>query len=331
MFLLSTACVPQSSTDLSQTGTDSATTDTTTNGTTDQTTPTTDTTSTSSYYAGQVFPADNPWNQDISQAAVDPNSSTYINSLGANGNLHPDFGTVWNGAPNGQPYIVVSGNQARVPVTFDYVAESDPGPYPIPANAPIQGGPNGTGDRHVIVIDKDHQLLYEMYLAYPNSDGSWRATSGAVFDLNSNSLRPIGWTSADAAGLPIFPGLARYEEVVEKKEITHALRFTGNVGAIRNAYVYPARHTDGTSNNSSLPPMGARFRLKANFDISTYPASAQVILRALKKYGMILADTGVSWMISGVPNSKWKDQELLTLEKIPGSAFEVVKTGAISN
>jgi hypothetical protein len=279
-------------------------------------------------YTDRPFPDSNPWNQDISNEQVDPNSDVYINSLGRYQTVHPDFGTWWNGAPLGQPFVTVSGSQRKVPVTFDYASDSDPGPYPIPANAPIQGGPNGAGDRHVIVVDNDNGLLYEMYGAYPNGDGSWRALSGAVFDLKSNKMRPDGHTSADAAGLPIYPGLMKYEEVVVKKEVTHAVRFTAN--RTRNAYVYPATHGSSNSNDPSLPPMGMRVRLKKNFDISGYPQSVQVILRGLKKYGMILADNGESWMISGAPNDNWNDYELHTIKQVPGDAFEVVKMGPVT-
>ncbi|MBC7427408.1 MAG: hypothetical protein H7336_02275 [Bacteriovorax sp.] len=278
-------------------------------------------------YTDRAFPVDNPWNQDISNAPLDPNSDIYISSMGRTGTVHPDFGTWWDGAALGQPVNTVSGSQTKVPVTFSYGRESDPGPYPIPANAEIQGGPNGTGDRHLIVIDKDRGILYEMYQAYQNGDGSWRAESGAKFNLNTNELRPAGYTSADAAGLPIYPGLVRYEEVVVKKEINHALRFTAN--QTRHAYVYPARHAAGNSTSTALPPMGMRVRLKAGYDISAYPESVQVILRTLKKYGMILADNGNSWMLSGIPNENWNDSELHTIKQVPGSAFEVVKMGEV--
>ena len=278
-------------------------------------------------YSGTIFPSDNPWNQDISNEPIDPNSDTYIRSLGMDSTMHPDFGTWWDGAPIGIPYLVVSGNQPKVAVSFDYANESDPGPYPIPNDTPIQGGPSGTGDRHVIVVDRDNGMLYELYSAYPDGNGGWKATSGAIFDLKSNRMRPNGWTSADAAGLPIFPGLVRYDEVIEKKEINHAIRFTAN--ETRRAYVYPARHAAGSSDDPTLPPMGMRVRLKANYDISSYPESVQVILRALKKYGMILADTGGSWMISGAPDDRWNDNELHTIKQVPGNAFEVVKMGEI--
>src|SRR4030088_1375080 len=236
------------------------------------------------------FPANNAWNQDISHLPVDPHSAQLIASIGAATALHPDFGTVWNGAPNGIPYVVVSGQQPRVPITsFTYADESDPGPYPVPPDAPIEGGPQGSGDRHVLVVDRDHWKLYELFGAYPHNGGSsWTAGSGAIFDLNSNALRPAGWTSADAAGLPIFPGLVRYDEVFEQGVIAHALRFT--VHDSRRAYVYPARHFASSNNSPNLPPMGMRVRLKASFDISGFSPPMQVILRAIKKYGMIVAD-----------------------------------------
>ena len=282
-----------------------------------------------SLHGKQLFPADNPWNEDISAAPVDPNSNALIQSIGLSTGLHPDFGTEWNGAPNGIPYVVVSGVQQKVPITFtDYGDESDPGPYPVPPDAPVEGGPNGTGDRHVIVIDRDNWKLYELYSAYPAGGGaSWRAACGAVFDLNSNTLRPAGWTSADAAGLPIFPGLVRYDEVYERGEITHALRFTAQT--TRRAYVYPARHFASSRTDANLPPMGMRVRLKASFNISAYSPAMQVILKALKKYGMILADNGSSWYVSGAPDPRWNDDELHTLSALKGSDFEVVKMGTI--
>lgn len=260
---------------------------------------------------------------------VDPNSANLIASIGLNTGLHPDFGTVYDGAPNGIPYVVVSGSQALVPINFTaYGDESDPGPYPVPPNAPIEGGPNAQGDRHVLVIDRDHWKLYELYNSFPiNNGASWNADSAAIFDLNSNALRPAGWTSADAAGLPIFPGLARYDEVYELGEITHALRFT--VQNTRHAYVYPARHFASNSSNPNLPPMGMRVRLKASFNISGFSPANQVILRALKKYGMIVADNGSNWYISGAPDPRWDDNDLHVLSTITGSNFEVVQMGTI--
>ncbi len=274
------------------------------------------------------FPADNPWNQDVSGQPVDPGSATLIAACGADRGLHADFGTVWNGAPNGIPYVVVSGGQARVPVTFGDADESDAGPYPVPADAPIEGGPGGTGDRHVLVVDRDNWKLYELYEARPVDGGArWTAGSGAVFDLASNALRPAGWTSADAAGLPIFPGLVRYDEVMEGKEIRHALRFTCPV--TRRAYVHPARHFASSRTDAGLPPMGMRVRLRADFDVTPFPANVQVILRAMKTYGMLLADNGSAWYVSGAPDPRWSDDELATLRNVRGRDFEVVRMGTI--
>jgi hypothetical protein len=276
----------------------------------------------------QIFPTDNPWNQDVSREPVDPNSAALIASIGADIGLHPDFGTVWNGAPNGIPYVVVPGTQPIVPVGFTYADESDLGPYPIPPDAPIEGGPNSRGDRHVIVIDRDNWMLYELFSAYPQDGGkSWTAGSGAIFDLRSNALRPAGWTSADAAGLPIFPGLVRYDEAVEQKAIRHALRFT--CPATRRAYVHPARHFASDRTETDLPPMGMRVRLKASYDISFFPAEVQIILAALKKYGMFVADNGSAWYISGAPDSRWNDDNLHTLQRVKGRDFEVVKMGTL--
>lgn len=273
------------------------------------------------------FPADNPWNTDISALPVDPNSSTLISACGDR-NLHPDFGTVWAGAPIGIPYTVVDGSQPGVPVSFYYADESDPGPYPIPPDAPIEGGPGSSGDRHVIVIDRDSRTLYEVFDATPvNGGASWTGGSGAVFDMTSNALRPAGWTSADAAGLPIFPGLVRYDEAVEGGAIQHALRFT--CPTTRRAYVAPARHWASSNTSPDLPPMGMRVRLKASFDLSGFPSEVQVILQALKTYGMFLADNGSGWYISGAPDPRWDDSRLGTLKSIPSSAFEVVQMGTI--
>jgi hypothetical protein len=278
-----------------------------------------------SLHGKQLFPDDNPWNEDVSNSPVDPNSDNLIAGMGLATGLHPDFGTVWDGAPNGIPYVVVSGLQSPVPINFQaFGSQSDPGPYPVPADAPIEGGPTATGDRHVLVIDRDNWKLYEMYRAFPVNNGtSWNADSGAIFDLNSNALRPAGWTSADAAGLPIFPGLVRYDEVFEQQEIKHAIRFTAQI--TRRAYVAPARHWASTNDSVDRPPMGMRVRLKASVDISSYSPAMQVILRALKKYGMIVADNGSNWFISGAPDPRWNDDELNTLKNIKGSQFEVIK------
>jgi hypothetical protein len=275
----------------------------------------------------RAFPASNWWNTDISAEAVDANSATLVASCGARG-LHPDFGTVYAGAPNGIPFVVVRGTQAKVAVSFDYADESDPGPYPVPPAAPIEGGPTSSGDRHVLVIDIDHRLLYELYAAYPQNGGtSWHAGSGAVFDLTSNALRPMYWTSADAAGLPIFAGLVRYDEAVIQKSISHALRFT--CPATRRAFVDPARHYASSSVSPALPPMGMRVRLKASFDITPFPPEVQVILKAMKAYGMIVADNGSGWYVSGAPDPRWSDDNLATLRNVPSSAFEVVKMGVV--
>jgi hypothetical protein len=273
------------------------------------------------------FPDDNWWNRDVSQEPVDANSSALIASCGIR-NLHPDFGTVWDGAPIGIPYVVVGGDQPRVPVSFEYADESDPGPYPIPANAPIEGGANATGDRHVLIIDRDAWVLYELFDAHPVDGGTrWVAGSGAIFDLNSNALRPAGWTSADAAGLPIFPGLVRYDEVMEQREIRHALRFT--CPATRRAYVSPARHYASSRTDANLPPMGMRVRLKSNYDISGFPPSVQVILRGMKTYGMFVSDNGSGWYVTGVPDPRWNDEELGALKRVPSTAFEVVRLGEV--
>ena len=275
-----------------------------------------------------VLPTNNIWNTPIDTAPLDATATNvFRSSVSSTRGLHADFGSgLWDGGPIGIPYIVVSGTQTRVPVTFDYWDESDPGPYPIPPNAPIEGGASSTGDRHVIVVDRDTWTLYELFYAWPQANGSWTAGSGAVFDLNSNALRPAGWTSADAAGLPILPGLVRFEEVTAG-EIAHALRFT--VSRTRRAYISPARHWASTDTSSLRPPMGMRVRLKAGVNISTYPASAQVILRALKKYGMIVADNGSDWYVTGTADARWNDGELNTLKALRGSDFEVVRMTGI--
>lgn len=278
-----------------------------------------------SLHGQRPFPYNNPWNQDVSRAPVDSNSTNLINSMGANVTLHPDFGTVYNGAPNGIPYMVVAGTQPLVPMMFtDFANQSDPGPYPIPPNAPIEGGPTSTGDRHVLVIDRDNWKLYELFSATPvNSGASWTAKSGAIFNLNSNAVRPAGWTSADAAGLPIFPGLVRYDEVYEQGAINHAVRFTAD--NTRRAYVYPARHFASSITDPNVPPMGTRVRLKASFDITGFSPAMRVILTGLKKYGMMLADNGSNWYVNGAPDSRWDDDDLHTIDMLQGSDFEVVR------
>lgn len=282
-----------------------------------------------SLHGRRPFTGDSAWNQPIDRAPVDADSDKLIASIGRQRGLHPDFGANWNGRPFGIPYIVVAGITPKVPITFTaYGNESDPGPYPIPSNAPIEGGANApeNSDRHILVVDRDHWKLYELYHAFLDGKG-FKADSGAVFDLarKCEGQRPSGWTSADAAGLPIFPGLVRYDEVVEKKAVLHAVRFTCR--HTRRAYVSPASHFASRSNDLSLPPMGMRVRLKAGFDISGFPPSARVILQALKTYGMILADNGGDWFISGAPDARWNDEELNALKRVAGDNFEAVKTG----
>ena len=274
-----------------------------------------------------AFPADNIWNARIDHLPVDARSADYIATIGTDVGLHPDFGSgTWEGGPIGIPFTVVAGTQVLVPVSFEYTDESDRGPYPIPPDAPVEGGPGSTGDRHVLIVDRDRCKLYELYAAYRQPDGSWRAGSGAVFDLPSNALRPATWTSADAAGLPILPGLVRYEEVAAGA-IRHALRFTAS--RTQRAFVWPARHYASSSTDPARPPMGQRFRLKAGFDVSPFTRNVQVILVALKAYGLILADNGSSWFISGAPDERWDNDELHDLNQVHGHDFEAVDSSSL--
>jgi hypothetical protein len=267
-----------------------------------------------------VFPADNAWNRDVSRAPVDPRSDAYVRSIGLDGHLHPDFAS----RTYGIPFRVVGRAQRRVPIRFTaYGDESDKGPYPIPAAAPVEGG----SDRHVIVLQRGSCRLYELFGARRAGAG-WEADSGATWDLRSNRVRPAGWTSADAAGLPILPGLARADEVVGRRRITHALRVT--VSRTQKAYVAPARHFASSDADPGLPPMGLRLRLKASFDTSSFHGQALVILEALKRYGLIVADNGSSWFITGAPDRRWHDGDLHDLGRVPGSAFEAVRTGALT-
>jgi hypothetical protein len=269
-----------------------------------------------------VFPASNPWNQRVDRLPVAPNSDAVIASIGLADHVHADFGSgLWNGGPIGIPVTVVRGSQRRVRVRFEYAEESDRGPYPIPRNVKIEGGRHSDGDRHAIVVDRDRCRLYELLALRRTAGGRWRAGSGAIWNLRSSRLRPVGWTSADAAGLPIFPGLARYDEVVRGR-IDHALRFT--VRRTRRAYVHPARHFASDATDPALPPMGLRVRLKASFDTRPFPRQARVVLEALKRYGMIVADNGADWYISGAPDPRWSNDQLHTLHRVTGSAFEVV-------
>lgn len=274
------------------------------------------------------FPADNIWNTRIDALPVDARSADYIATIGASDGLKADFGAgLWDGGPIGIPYNVVSGSQPRVAVAFDYDDESDAGPYPIPPNALIEGGPNSDGDRHILVVDRDACVLYELYYAWPNGDGTWSAGSGAIFDLKAHALRPAGWTSADAAGLPVLPGLVRYDEAASGT-INHAIRFT--VNATRKAYIWPARHYASSSTDMKRPPMGQRFRLKAGFDISGFSPINQAILKALKTYGMFVADNGSDMYISGVPDERWNNDDLHKLqERVHAADFEAVDESAL--
>jgi len=276
-----------------------------------------------------VFPSDNIWNRRVDGLPVDAGSSAYVANIGASAGMHPDFGAgLWDGGPIGIPFITVSAAQPFVPIDFIwYGDESDPGPYPIPATAPIEGGSASTGDRHVLVVDTGNCTLYELYYAWPQPDGSWQAGSGAVFNLQSNALRPAGWTSADAAGLPILPGLVRYDEVAAGA-INHALRFT--VPRTQQAYIWPAQHLASSSTDLTRPPMGERFRLKAGFDASRFSAANQVILAALKTYGMIVADNGSAWYLSGAPDERWDNDDLHNLQTgVHGSDFEAVDESSL--
>jgi hypothetical protein len=269
-----------------------------------------------------VLPADNIWNTRVDTAPLDPSSATYVATIGASATMHADFGSgSWNGGPIGIPYVVVNAGQPGVSVSFSQPQESDPGPYPIPPNAPVEGGANAGGDRHVLVVDNGSCRLYELYAAYPNGNGSWRAYAGAVFDLRSNALRPDTWTSADAAGFPILPGLVRYDEVAAGV-IPHAIRFTAP--QTRDTHVWPATHDASSLTGGQYPPMGQRFRLNAGFDVRGFAAQTQVILQAMKTYGIVLADNGSSWFISGAPDDRWNNDVLHELGRVPGSAFEAV-------
>jgi hypothetical protein len=273
-----------------------------------------------------VFPDTNVWNKRVGKLPLRANSKTIVSSIGARLPLHADFGSgLWAGAPIGIPITVVGSSQATSAVDFGYADESDPGPYPIPNDVGIEGGLSSDGDRHAIIVDSDSCMLYELFALYPSP---WTAGSGAIWSLTSNALRPRGWTSADAAGLPILPGLVRYEEVAAG-HIDHAIRFT--VSRSRRAYVYPARHFASSLTSRKLPPMGLRLRLRANYPVSGFPYQARVVLKALKRYGMIVADNGTSWYITGAPDSGWDNGQLHTLGKVKGSDFRVVDTSSLRN
>ncbi len=270
-----------------------------------------------------MLPSDNAWNQRVDALALRSNSSALINNIGASNKLHPDFG---GDGEYGIPFVVVPSSETLHTINFTaYGDESDPGPYPIPLNAPVEGGASSDGDRHVIALQQGSCHLYELYRAFPRSNG-WEADAGVNWDLSSNALRPLGWTSADAAGLPILPGLVRYDEVAAG-EVNHAIRFT--VPRSQKGYIFPATHDASSSTDVNLPPMGLRVRLKANYDLSQVHGQALVIATALKRYGMMNADNGSAWFITGAADPRWDDNDLNQLKSIPGSAFEAVDTGPV--
>lgn len=276
-----------------------------------------------------ILPADNIWNRSIEMLSIHANSAAYVGSIGTGTGLHPDFGSgLYEGKPFGIPFVQVPAGQPAVAISFTEAPdESDPGPYPIPRDAPVENGSCSDGDRHVIVLQEGTCMLYELYAARQQNDGSWTAGSGAKFDLTSNDLRPATWTSADAAGLPILPGLVRYEEIAAGA-INHALRFTA--ARTQSTYVWPARHQAGSTSNTGVPPMGQRFRLKSSVDISAFSLTNQIILQALKTYGMILADNGSNWYLSGAPDNRWDNDDLRELQNgIRGSDFEAVDVSSL--
>jgi hypothetical protein len=259
-----------------------------------------------------VFPPSNPWNTRVDHRPVAPGSAATIAAIGADEPLHPDFGTRY-----GIPYTTVGRSTKREPVSFSYSSESDRGPYPLPSGVPIEPG----SDAHAIVVDRDACRLFELFAAQRTGGGAWHAGSGAIWSLRSNALRPRGWTSADAAGLPILPGLARWDDV-RRGSIDHALRFT--VAQTRDAFVFPARHAASALTDPALPPMGLRLRLRASFPVADYPRQARIVLVALQRYGMLVADNGSDWYVTGAPSPHWDDDALHTLSQVRGSDFEVV-------
>jgi len=272
-------------------------------------------------------PADSHWHARVDGLPVHPRSGDYVASIGAGSGVKADFGAgLWEGGPIGIPVTEAAAGQAEVPVSFEYADESDPGPYAIPPDAPVEGGPDADGDRHVLVVDPGRCRLYELYAAHPNADGSWRAGSGAVYDLRSHDLRPAGWTSADAAGLPIAPGLVRYDEVAAGR-IDHAIRVT--VPSSQDAYVWPARHAASDSTDPALPPMGLRLRLRADVDLSGLAPQARVVAEAMRDHGVIVADNGSAWYLGGVPDDRWDNDALQTLGSLTGADFEAVDSAPL--
>jgi hypothetical protein len=277
--------------------------------------------------ACSVLPSNDVWHANISHLPVAKQSAAYVSSIGVGSPVHADFGSgLWQGAPIGIPITTVPAGQMKVAVGFQYASESDKGPYPVPKNAQIEGGTGSSGDRHVILYAPSTCTDYELYAAYPQSGGSWKAGSGAIFDLASNKLRPAGWTSADAAGLPILPGLVTYAEVASG-HIDHAIRVT--VPASQATYLWPARHEASSSHDTSLPPMGLRLRLRASVDISHLPTQARIVAQAMKTYGVIVADNGSPWYISGAPDSHWNNDALHALGNLTGADFEAVDESSL--
>jgi len=274
-----------------------------------------------------AFPADNHWHARVDGLPAHPQSSAYVASIGAGDGVKADFGSgTWDGGPIGIPVTSVAAGQAKVPVAFDYGDESDPGPYPIPSDALVEGGPAADGDRHVLVVEAGACRLYELFDAHPNGDGSWQAGSGAVYDLRANDLRPAGWTSADAAGLPIAAGLVRYDEVAAGG-IDHAIRVT--VPDSQSSYVWPARHAASDSGDAALPPMGLRLRLRGDADLSGLGPQARVVAEAMQTYGVIVADNGSPWYLSGAPDERWDNDDLQTLGTLTGADFEAVESSSL--
>ena len=274
-----------------------------------------------------VTPNNSYWHAKVTGLPVASNSTAIVDTEGADSPLHADFGSgTWDGGPIGIPYTTVPGTQAKVKIKFSIADESDPGPYPIPADAPIEGGSQSTGDRHVIVVDSDNCELYEMWSAYPQANGTWKAGSGAKWSLSSDAMRPAGWTSADAAGLPILPGLVRYEEVAAG-HVDHAIRIT--VPITQESYIWPARHEAGSTTSTSAPPMGTWLRLSSSIDPTAFPSDVRPIIVALQTYGAIVADNGSAWYISGVPDSRWNNDDLHALGSITGSDFQVVDASSL--